>query len=131
MEAKSKDLWVFVEANEDGTAKNVGIELMNPGADLAQQQGGQLVAVLIGSNLQPAIDEANAHGADEIIVVDAPEFKQFTTDAYTDALTQLIEKYGPTTVMVGATDTGRDFAPRVSLPFGHGPDRRLHRTGHR
>lgn len=74
---------------------------MNPGADLAQQQGGQLVAVLIGSNLQPAIDEANAHGADEIIVVDAPEFKQFTTDAYTDALTQLIEKYGPTTVMVG------------------------------
>ncbi len=31
MEAKTKDLWVFVETNEDGTAKNVGIELLTPG----------------------------------------------------------------------------------------------------
>lgn len=31
MEAKTKDLWVFVETNEDGSAKNVGIELLTPG----------------------------------------------------------------------------------------------------
>ena len=31
MEAKTKDLWVFVETNEDGSAKNVGMELLNPG----------------------------------------------------------------------------------------------------
>ena len=31
MEAKTKDLWVFVETNTDGTAKNVGIELLTPG----------------------------------------------------------------------------------------------------
>ena len=30
MEAKTKDLWVFVETKEDGSAKNVGIELLSP-----------------------------------------------------------------------------------------------------
>ena len=49
MEAKTKDLWVFVETKEDGSAKNVGIELLNPGRELANQQGGKLVAVIVGN----------------------------------------------------------------------------------
>lgn len=44
MEAKTKDLWVFVETKEDGSAKNVGIELLAPGRDIANKQGGSLVA---------------------------------------------------------------------------------------
>ncbi|HBC25888.1 MAG TPA: electron transfer flavoprotein subunit alpha, partial [Ruminococcaceae bacterium] len=43
MEIKTKDLWVFVETKEDGAAKNVGIELLNPGRRLADKQGGKLV----------------------------------------------------------------------------------------
>lgn len=31
MKNKTNDFWVFVETNEDGTAKNVGIELLTPG----------------------------------------------------------------------------------------------------
>ena len=27
MDAKTKDLWVFIETNEDGSPKNVGIEI--------------------------------------------------------------------------------------------------------
>ena len=55
MEAKTKDLWVFVETNEDGTAKNVGIELLTPGKDMAAKQGGALVAVVIGNNVDEAV----------------------------------------------------------------------------
>ena len=39
MEAKTKDLWVFIETNEDGSPKKVGLELLNPGRDLATKQG--------------------------------------------------------------------------------------------
>ena len=46
MEAKTKDLWVFVETNDEGKARNVGLELLNPGRELAKQQGGKLVAVV-------------------------------------------------------------------------------------
>lgn len=114
MEAKTKDLWVFVETNEDGTAKNVGVELLTPGRLMADKQGGQLVAVVIGSGVDEAVKAVNEHGADKIIVVDGPEYKHYTTDAYTIALVSLVEKYGPTSLLIGATNNGRDLGPRVS-----------------
>lgn len=114
MEAKTKDLWVFVETNTDGSAKNVGIELLTPGKMLAEKQGGKLVAVVIGYNVQEAVDAANKHGAQEILVVNGPEFQKYSTDAYTAAICQLVEKYGPTSMLIGATNNGRDLGPRCS-----------------
>lgn len=114
MEAKTKDLWVYVETKEDGSAKNVGLELLGPGRDLADKQGGRLVAVVIGSGVDQAVNDAAAQGADQVIVVDAPEFKTYSTDASTAALYHLIETYGPTTLLIGATPDGRDMGPRLA-----------------
>lgn len=114
MEAMTKDLWVFIETNENGTAKNVGIELLTPGKMMAVKQGGALTAIVIGSNVSAAVEDAAAHGADKIIVVDGPEYAQYSTDAYVNALYALVTKYGPTSMMIGATNNGRDMAPRVS-----------------
>ena len=114
MEAKTKDLWVFIETNEDGTAKNVGLELLTPGRDLAGKQGGAVAAIVIGSNTDAAVKAAGEHGADKIYVVDGPEYAQYSTDAYAHALCTLVEKYGPTSMLIGATNNGRDLGPRVS-----------------
>ncbi len=114
MEAMTKDLWVFVETNEDGTAKNVGIELLTPGKMMAGKQGGALVAVVIGNNVDEAVKAASEHGADKVIVVEGPEYAHYTTDAYAIALCALVEKYGPTSMLIGATNNGRDLGPRVS-----------------
>lgn len=114
MEAKTKDLWVFVETKEDGSAKNVGLELLNPGRRLANKQGGALVAVIVGHKVDAAVEAAAAHDADTIIVIDGPEYADYTTDAYVIAMQHLVEKYGPTTLMIGATPNGRDFGPRLS-----------------
>ena len=114
MEAKTKDLWVFIETNEDGTAKNVGLELLTPGRDLAGKQGGAVAAVVIGSNVDAAVKAVGEHGADKIYVVDGPEYAQYSTDAYAHALCTLVEKYGPTSMLIGATNNGRDLGPRVS-----------------
>lgn len=114
MEAKTKDLWVFVETNIDGSAKNVGIELLTPGRMMAEKQGGALTAVVIGNHVQSAVDQAAIHGADKILVVEGVEYEHYSTDAYTIALCSLVEKYGPTSMMIGATNNGRDLGPRVS-----------------
>ena len=114
MEAKTKDLWVFVETNEDGSAKNVGIELLSPGKMMADKQGGALVAVVIGSGVDAAVQAAAEHGADKVIVVDGPEYKHYSTDAYVIALNAMVEKYGPTSMLIGATNNGRDLGPRLS-----------------
>ena len=111
---KTNDFWVLIETNEDGTAKNVGLELLTPGRDLADKQEGKLVAVVIGNNVDAAVDAANAHGADKILVVEGEEYQSYSTDAYAIALVELVEKYGPRAMMIGATNNGRDLGPRVA-----------------
>ena len=114
MEQRETDLWVFIETNEDGSAKNVGLELLTPGRMIADKQGGALVAVVIGSGVDTAVSTANQYGADRIIVVDGPEYKHYTTDAYAAALCELVRKYRPASMLIGATGNGRDLGPRVS-----------------
>ncbi len=114
MDAITKDLWVFIETDGTGAPKNVGLELLNPGRGLADKQGGKLVAVVIGNNVDGAVKAATAYGADSVIVVEGKEYEHYTTDAYTHALFTLVEKYGPTSILIGATNNGRDLGPRLS-----------------
>lgn len=114
MEAKTKDLWVFVETDEKGNAKNVGMELLGEGRELADKQGGKLVGIVIGNNIDSAIKSATSHGADTVIAVEGKEFEHYTTDAYANAMYHLIEKYCPTSLLIGATNDGRDLGPRLS-----------------
>lgn len=120
MEAKTKDLWVFVETKEDGSARNVGLELLNPGKELATKQGGKLVAIVIGDNPEAAVTAAGQQGAEQIIVVSGEEYKNYSTDAYVNAMEYLIKKYGPTTLLIGATNYGRDMGPRLSCRLKSG-----------
>ena len=114
MAAATKDLWIFIETNSDNTPKNVGLELLNPGKKLAQEQGGKLVGVVIAEDTSIAAKAAGNYGADMVIAVEGKEFKNYTTDAYTAAFTHLIKKYEPLTIMIGATGNGRDLGPRVA-----------------
>ena len=68
-----KNIWVYLET-KDGKLKNVGLELLNPGRMLADATGEKLVGVLIGDGVSALADEVIAHGADSVIVVDAPEY---------------------------------------------------------
>lgn len=120
MEAMTKDVWVLIETNEDGTAKNVGLELLTPGRDIATKQGGALVAVVLGKNVDAAVNAASVHGADKVLVLDSDEYRTYTTDAYTNAISELCEKYGPTSMLIGATNNGRDLGPRVSCRLNAG-----------
>lgn len=110
----NKDLWVFIEATECWTAKSVGIELLNPGKRLANAQGGELVAVILGKDNQRLIEDVKGHGADKIISVENPVFEHYNTNTFTNALAELNAKYEPATILIGATSNGRDLAPRLA-----------------
>ena len=114
MDTKSKDLWVFIETNPDGTPKNVGLELLNPGRQLADEQGGKLVAIVVAKDISTAAKAAGNYGADLVIAVEGSEYEYYSTDAYTAAFAYLTRKYDPLTIMIGATGNGRDLAPRIS-----------------
>ena len=48
-EFTNKNIWVFIETDE-GKAKSVGLELLNPGRMLAEKSGEKLVAVVFGKD---------------------------------------------------------------------------------
>lgn len=108
-----KNIWVFIET-ANGEAKNVGLELLNEGKRLAQVKQEQVVAVVIGSNNEAAVKAAIAYGADQVIHVEGEEYKDFNTDGYANVMIQLVEKYQPATILVGATNNGRDVASRTA-----------------
>jgi len=113
LEAKTKDLWVLIET-KGGKARNVGLELLNPGRRLADIQGGNVTAVVIGYNCDEAVKDAVAYGADKVYVLDAPVYDHYTTEAYTAAFVHVIEKDCPTTILMGASNLGRDLGPRLA-----------------
>ena len=112
-EPQSKDLWVFIETKH-GKARNVGLELLNPGRRLAAIQGGKTVGLVIGYKCDEAIKDAFAYGADKVIVMDNEVYDHYSTDAYTAAIVHAVEKNCPYSMLMGASPLGRDLGPRVA-----------------
>ena len=113
----SKNIFVYVEAAE-GKAKNVGLEILTPAKVAAD--GGEVTAVVIGSGVEEAAKQAIAFGADKVIAVDDAQYATYNTDAYANALVELVKKYNPNAVFVGATPDGKDFAPVAAAKLGSG-----------
>ena len=107
-------IWVFAEQRE-GKLMQVAIELLGEGKKLAKAIGCELCAVLCGSNVDSLVDELFEHGADKVYYANAPELKQYTTDAYTKVINEAIEKYKPEIVLLGATHIGRDLGPCLAV----------------
>lgn len=61
-----------------------------------------------------AAQQLIAAGADVVYVVEDAKYADYDTELYTDAICQLSKKYDPASIMFGATDDGRDLAPRVA-----------------
>lgn len=112
--SENKNLWVLVETKEGGSAVNVGLELLNPGRKMADTLGGNLVAVIIGEEVSKAKEEVKDHGVDAIITCEGEIYKEYNTDVYAYAVEKLVEKYRPNTILIGATNQGRDLGPRVA-----------------
>ena len=117
--AKYKGVWTFCETTE-GRLRSVALELVTKGRELADTLGEKLTAVLIGHNIESHAQTLIHHGADRVLVVDAKIFADYTTDAYTIAMTSLIASRKPAVVLYGATNNGRDLAPRIAARLGLG-----------
>lgn len=109
----NKNLWVLVETL-DGEAKSVGLELLGPGRKMTDAMGEKLVAVVIGSGVDKAVKAAVSFGADQVLVIDGPDYADYSTEGYTYAVEQLVKKYAPRTILIGATSKGRDMGPRIA-----------------
>jgi electron transfer flavoprotein alpha subunit len=114
-----RGVWVFGE-QKDGIPAGVALELLGEGRKLADQLGVPLAAVLLGDQVEPAARSMIAHGADQVYLVDHPSLKNFIDESYADIFVQIIKKYKPEIVLMGASTYGRSLAPRISSRINTG-----------
>ena len=108
-----KGVWVFCEQRE-GKLMPTDYELISEGRKLADELGVTLTGVLCGDGVEGIAGELGGYGADEVLVCESPLLKDYTTDAYAKVICDLIEERKPEVFLVGATNIGRDLAPRMA-----------------
>jgi electron transfer flavoprotein alpha subunit len=112
-------VWVYVEQFE-GKAHVVSWELLGKGRILADDLGVELAAFVLGDNIKHLADEAFGHGADKVYVMDNPLLKHYRTNSYLHGTVELVNKYKPEIVLMGATGLGRDLAGAVATDLKTG-----------
>lgn len=108
-----KGVYVFAQ-QVDNEISGIALELLGKGKELAAKLETEVTAVLIGYNVKNLADKLAEYGADKVILVDDPELETYRTEPYAHALAEVIKKYKPEIMLVGATAIGRDLGPRVS-----------------
>jgi len=106
-------VFVFIEQVEQKVA-GVSFELIGKGKELAVELNTDLIAVLMGYNVEGIADDLAYHGAEQVIMINDPALETYMTEPYVKAMTAVVNKYKPEIVLFGATAIGRDMAPRVS-----------------
>lgn len=106
-------MWVIAE-QENGQLMNVTFELLGAAKELCAKLEEKCCAVLVTAAAGELPQQLIAAGADVVYVVEDAKYADYDTELYTDAICQLSKKYDPASIMFGATDDGRDLAPRIA-----------------
>ena len=108
-----KNVWVFCEQRQ-GVMMPTTFELISEGRKLADELGVELAGILLGDNVDGIAEELGKYGADKVYVYNSPLLKDYTTDAYTKVICDAVEEFKPEVMLFGASNIGRDLAPRCA-----------------
>jgi electron transfer flavoprotein alpha subunit len=112
-----KSLWegVCVYADcQGGNIHRVTYELCGKARELASVIDHPVYVLLIGHNIGACAEKLLHYGVDRVFVYDNEAYKDFRIEPYTAAFYDFIDRIRPSSILVGATDLGRQLAPRVA-----------------
>jgi len=113
MKSKKKSIWVFGDYR-NYYQNRVTLQLLSKAVDLAQTIKAEVCALVFGHEIDEWIMEYTAHGADRIMAIDHPLLKSYSTERYLAIIEKLAKERDPEIILIGATDFGREFAPRLA-----------------
>ena len=110
---------VFAE-QVDGNFRKIAYETVSEGRRLADTLGESVSAVVFGSGVEGIAGELAQYGADKILVGDDPALADYTTDAYTNMLFEVVKNNDPRILLFGASSRGKDLSARLAARLGVG-----------
>ncbi|MEK6650986.1 MAG: electron transfer flavoprotein subunit alpha/FixB family protein [Bacteroidota bacterium] len=105
---------VFSE-QRDGTLKKSATEAIRAARTLADNAGGEVVALVVGASAQAAASSAGGHGAHAAAVVEDARLSAYSTTAWSKVVAEAATSLAATAVFISATSLGKDLAPRVAV----------------
>jgi electron transfer flavoprotein alpha subunit len=115
----SKNILVVAEVR-DGEVKNVTFEMLGKAAALAGEMSGVAEAALLGSGVTAQADQLAHYGAAKTYLADDPALEPFSSEGYTNVLAGIVERAEPAAILMAASATGKDVAPRLAARLGVG-----------
>ena len=111
--AEFHGVWVYCEQRR-GALMSTDLELISQGRKLADELETELCGVLLGDGVDGLAADLGGYGADKVYVCNSPLLHDYTTDAHTKLICDLVMEYKPEILLFGATNIGRDLAPRCA-----------------
>lgn len=105
---------VFAEAFRS-TFRKAAFEAVTEARRLADLSNVEVYALVIGTGLKSSAVELGKYGADQILVADDPSLGLFNPDYYRQIALGAVEKTSPSIILLPATSTGKDLAPRLAI----------------
>ncbi|GBC62300.1 electron transfer flavoprotein subunit alpha/Fix B family protein [Desulfonema ishimotonii] len=113
MNKAKSSIWVFGDYR-NYFQNRVTLQLLARAREMAPRIGAEVCAVIFGHDLDEYVGEYIAHGAEKVYALDHPDMAEYRVGPYVTLMTAAVRKYEPEIILVGATDFGREFAPRVA-----------------
>jgi len=110
---------VYIEQRENSIKKS-SLEALSYANLLASSNNGEVVAVIIGGDLNNQLNELSKYGANKIIVCQDPKFEKYSSSAYSKILIDIIKKENANIIFLSATSLGKDLAPRLAAKLDAG-----------
>jgi electron transfer flavoprotein alpha subunit len=101
-----------------GALRNVSLEAIAAARTLSPQ--GRITALLLGPDTHAYADTLIHHGADTVVLIRHDALNHYTTDAWRQALLQVIDQLKPDGLILGHTALGKDLSPRLAAKLGAG-----------
>ena len=110
---RSGEIWVIAEQRH-GSVAEVSLELLGKGRTLSRGLGLTLSSVLLGDAVERAADELVFHGAEKVYLFEDERLSHYQGDAYARLLTDIAREHRPEIILIGATEIGKELAPKVA-----------------
>src|SRR5213594_1804353 len=110
----SNGILVFIE-HRNGTVNKSSLEAIAAAQNLGAQLQESVTAVVLGGD--GAAPEIAAYDVAKVIHATNTKLTDYTSDAYADALEQIVKQVDPSLIFMTHTYQVRDFAPKLAARF--------------
>lgn len=93
--------------------KNLSLELLNKGSELAKELNKNVTAVIVGKSDDALAEEYISHGADKVFIAET-DIDSFKAEECAGILENVLKETGDEIVLVGSNKNGKDIASRLA-----------------